>query len=58
MRMPSATTTQTLIGRPADPRRVLCTLCEHTEFVHGDHDDRRCLYSECGCTGFMLSAVA
>ncbi len=40
--------------RPADPFRVLCTLCEHTEFVHGDFEARRCLYSECGCSGFTI----
>jgi hypothetical protein len=49
---------QTVLPRPADPRRVLCTTCEHTEFVHGDIEARRCLYSECGCSGFTLVAVA
>jgi hypothetical protein len=44
--------------RPVDARRVLCTNCMHTEFVHGDVDARRCLYSECGCERFTLGAVA
>jgi hypothetical protein len=44
--------------RPADPDRVLCTICGHREFVHGDVEARRCLYSECGCSGFTLGAVA
>jgi hypothetical protein len=42
---------------PADPRRTLCTKCEHTEFVHGDFEARRCLYSECACSGFTLGAA-
>jgi hypothetical protein len=33
-------------------------MCKHTEFVHGDFEARRCLYSECGCIGFVLGAVA
>ena len=37
-----------------DPRRVSCSMCEHSEFVHGDHEARRCLYSECVCSGFKL----
>jgi hypothetical protein len=56
MRTPSSP--QAILLGPADPRRVLCTMCEHTEFVHGDFEARRCLYSECGCNGFTLGAVA
>lgn len=41
-----------LRSRPVDARRVFCAMCEHTEFVHGDVDARRCLYSECACDGF------
>lgn len=37
-----------------DPRRVSCSICEHSEFVHGDFEARRCLYSECRCSGFKL----
>ena len=33
--------------------RVLCTTCEHSEFVHGDLGARRCLYTVCECTGFV-----
>jgi len=49
---------QAVLVRSADPRRVHCTACEHTEFVHGDIEARRCLYSECGCSGFTLSALS
>jgi hypothetical protein len=35
-----------------DLPRVYCAACAHTEFVHSDGDERRCLYSECGCSGF------
>ena len=41
-----------MLSRPVDARRVFCAMCEHTEFVHGDVDARRCLYSECACDGF------
>jgi hypothetical protein len=44
--------------RSPDPRRVLCTRCEHTEFVHSDSETRHCLYSECDCSGFTTGAVA
>jgi len=53
--MHDSTSQQTLIPRPADPRRVRCTACEHTEFVHGDFEARRCFYSECDCGSFTLS---
>ncbi len=43
---------QAMLRRPYDPRRVFCESCEHSEFIHGDIDVRRCLYSECQCSGF------
>jgi hypothetical protein len=49
---------QTVLPRPPDTRRVLCAMCAHTEFVHGDVDARRCLYSECGCAGFTRGTIA
>jgi hypothetical protein len=49
---------QVVLRRPADPHRVFCMMCEHSEFVHGDYEARRCLYSECGCSGFTLGAGA
>jgi hypothetical protein len=49
---------QVVLRRPDDPCRVFCTMCEHSEFVHGDYEARRCLYSECGCSGFTLGAGA
>jgi hypothetical protein len=33
-------------------------MCEHREFIHGDFEARRCLYSACECSGFTLIAVA
>ena len=33
--------------------RIYCRTCDHSEFVHGDRNDRTCLYSECGCSGFV-----
>jgi hypothetical protein len=41
-----------------DPRRVYCSTCAHSEFVHGDYDARGCLYSECECSGFKLGVAA
>jgi hypothetical protein len=49
---------QPIILRPADPRRVSCTVCKHTEFVHGDLGGRPCLFSACDCEGFTLGVVA
>jgi hypothetical protein len=55
--MQTPSSQQAVLLRPADTRRVFCAMCEHTEFVHGDVEARRCLYSECGCGGFTLGAV-
>lgn len=52
--MQTSSSQQAVLPRPADSRRVFCTKCEHTEFVHGDFESRRCLYSECGCSRFTL----
>jgi len=38
--------------RSADPLRVACATCTHSEFIHGDRGARRCLYSECACASF------
>ena len=40
-----------LPSRPADSRRVFCALCEHTEFVHGGVDARRCLTPRAAAPG-------
>jgi hypothetical protein len=56
--MQTISSQQTVLARPADPRRVYCAMCEHSEFVHGDQGARSCLYSECGCTGFTSPAPA
>jgi hypothetical protein len=42
--------------RDLDSTRVFCGACEHSEFVHGDAQPRRCLYSECDCGGFNVGA--
>jgi len=34
---------------------VFCSVCEHSEFVHTDHDNPLCLFSDCDCTGFGIS---
>jgi hypothetical protein len=41
----------------SESTRIFCRVCEHSEFVHGDHDDRLCLYSDCGCRGFTAKAA-
>lgn len=43
---------------PKSPMRVYCVNCHHTEFVHCDFEARTCLYSECRCGGFTLTAAA
>ena len=42
---------QIVLERGPRPR-TFCGACEHSEFIHGDHDARRCLYSACACGGF------
>ena len=34
---------------------VFCSECEHSEFVHVDHEKRLCLFSDCDCSGFGIS---
>lgn len=48
---------QVVLDRGPDPRRIFCSRCEHSEFVHGDREPRRCLYTECGCSGFPVGAL-
>ena len=53
MQAPTHSDRHIVLEPPADPGvRVLCTACEHSEFVHGDLGARRCLYTVCECTGF------
>jgi hypothetical protein len=49
---------QIAFDRGPGPSWISCTTCEHSEFVHGDYDARRCLYAECGCSGFTVGAAA
>jgi hypothetical protein len=55
--MQDTTSPEQVVSRRA-ASRVYCTMCEHSEFVHGDYEERRCLYSECTCSGFRMSAGA
>jgi hypothetical protein len=38
--------------------QVACAACRHSEFIHSDHDVRRCLYAECPCPMFQRPAPA
>jgi hypothetical protein len=49
---------QVVLGSSPEPRRIFCTTCEHSEFIHGDYEARRCLYSTCGCSGLTVGAAA
>jgi hypothetical protein len=49
---------QVVLGSSPEPRRIFCTTCEHSEFIHGDYEARRCLYSSCGCSGLTVGAAA
>lgn len=33
-------------------------MCQHSEFVHGDSEFRRCLYSHCECVGFLVAIAS
>jgi len=44
-------------SRTLDPTLVFCESCQHSEFVHGDDNDRHCLYSVCSCEGFKAYAA-
>jgi hypothetical protein len=48
---------QLMQRRHLEPLRNFCAQCEHSEFIHGDFDARRCLYTECACSGFTLSVL-
>jgi hypothetical protein len=48
---------QLMQRRQLEPLRIFCAQCEHSEFIHGDFDARRCLYTECVCSGFTLSVL-
>jgi hypothetical protein len=41
----------------AGSTRVFCATCGHSEFVHADSRNRRCLYSVCDCNCFVARAV-
>ena len=45
---------QVVYRNALEPLRIFCAACEHSEFIHGDVEARRCLYSECGCKGFTI----
>jgi hypothetical protein len=37
--------------------RIYCATCGHSEYVHADNSDRRCLYTVCDCNRFIAGAV-
>lgn len=37
--------------------RVYCATCGHSEYVHADNGNRRCLYTLCDCNRFIAGAV-
>jgi len=45
---------QVVYRHTLEPLRIFCAECEHSEFIHGDIEARRCLYSECGCSGYKI----
>ena len=47
---------RTILQSGVDPRRVFCTACPHSEFLHSDLGQRLCLFSECGCRGWRPAA--
>ena len=46
------------LGSRSELSRVPCAGCHHAEFIHGDHNVRLCLYSECECSGFTADVAA
>ena len=36
---------------------VFCATCGHSEFVHADSGNERCLFSVCDCNGFVAGAT-
>ena len=37
--------------------RVYCATCGHSEYVHVDNGNQRCLYTVCDCNHFIAGAV-
>ena len=37
--------------------RVYCATCGHSEYVHADNGNPRCLYTVCDCNRFIAGAV-
>jgi hypothetical protein len=54
----ASTDHRVMLGSRSELSRVPCAGCQHAEFIHGDHNDRLCLYSECGCSGFAVDVAA
>ena len=36
---------------------VFCCDCEHSEFVHTDRGNRPCLFSDCDCSGLVVTTA-
>jgi hypothetical protein len=40
-----------------DSTEVWCAICLHSEFLHAEDGNRRCLFSVCECNRFVVGAV-
>jgi hypothetical protein len=45
------------LSRNEGSTRIYCATCGHSEYVHADNNDRRCLYTVCDCNRFIAGAV-
>jgi hypothetical protein len=41
----------------AGPTRIFCAACGHSQLVHTDRGERRCLHTVCACSGFVVGAA-
>jgi hypothetical protein len=39
------------------PLTMFCANCGHSELIHSDDDNRRCLHAECDCNAFIVGAA-
>lgn len=43
--------------RDDDATVVFCATCGHSEFVHADNGNQRCLFAVCDCNRFIVGAT-
>ena len=43
--------------REGDAVRVFCATCGHSEFVHSNTGNQRCLKTACDCNAYVVGAV-